>query len=224
MADDDEMVPPSAIQRWDKDPAYVDALEKGAKDLLKSPPDVDAILVGIRFLHNFAKTHEGERAVQRALDEGLVELVPGEAEDNDVYAVPRLLWRDTFYDDLCHGKGVDVSIGIAFARHMLWGPPELLTKPRGKLGPGWKRAIETALRRFEAEPNQKRQHLAEAIRVAAEELALRASRESSGGETMVAVSSEAIYELVRLRIPDVTLDEVGTTFRETFAYMGGLKH
>ena len=46
--------------------------------------DVDALLIGIRFLHDFAKTHQGEQAVKQALDDGFVELVqPAGCGDDD---------------------------------------------------------------------------------------------------------------------------------------------
>jgi len=38
---------------------------------------------------------------------------------------------------------------------------------------------------------------------------------------MLAINVPAIFKLVRLTIPDVTLDEVGDTIMQNFPYMGG---
>jgi hypothetical protein len=40
----------------------------------------------------------------------------------------------------------------------------------------------------------------------------------------VAISAPAIFELVRLTIPDVTLDEIGDTIMQNLPYMGGPRH
>ena len=191
---EDDLIPPSTIREWSKDPAYAETVREGGEQRFEHPLDVNGLLVGIRFLHNFARTREGKLAVERALDEGFVQLVPGRSDDDKLYVIPRLLWRGHFYDDLCPGKAKDVSIGIQIARYMLWGTPDLLAnrlreKPENACK--WDRAIREALRRFEAERKQRRQRLAKAIRRAVRKLPVRSDEPRYDcGDGMVAISSD----------------------------------
>jgi hypothetical protein len=98
---ENDLISPREIREWFKDPAYIEAVREGGEHLVERPLDVGGLLVGIRFLHNFVKTREGKLAVKRAFDESLVQLVPGESDDDKIYVIPRLLWRDEFYEDLC---------------------------------------------------------------------------------------------------------------------------
>lgn len=150
----DEPIPSRTIREWCKDSAYVDAVREGSEQLLQRPLEVDALLVGIRFLHNFVKTPRGELVVQKTLDEGFLQLVPG-SDGTQVYGIPRLLWPDRFYDDLCPGKADHVSIGIQIARYMLWGPPNFFEKRRSD-GRRWDSAVRKALNRFDAELRRRR--------------------------------------------------------------------
>jgi predicted alpha/beta-hydrolase family hydrolase len=111
-------------------------------------------------------------------------------------------------------------MGIQFARYMLWGPPGFVERAtRRKGGTPWDPAVRKALRRFKAELKQRRQAVAAAIKAAALELAERAVREQ-GGEGMLAISGRAIFERVRLTIPDATFAEVQGMITQSFPYMG----
>jgi hypothetical protein len=213
---ENDLIPPRTIREWCEDPAYVEAVSEGSEQQLERPLDVEALLVGIRFLHSFVKTREGERAVQRALAEGFVQVVPGGGDDTKVYAIPRLLWRDDFYDNLCPAKGKHGSIGIQIARYMLWGPPDLLDKYEGR----WQAPIRETINRFEAEQNQRRKRLAKTIRWAAGKLAVRSEPSYRRDDGMVAINSVEIFELVRLRIPDVTQAELDETIMQILPYVG----
>jgi hypothetical protein len=219
---EDDLIPPSTIREWSDQPASREAVDAG-QQRLEQPLDVTALLAGIRFLHNFVKSEEGTLAVERAFDEGFVHGVPDASGKK--WAIPRLIWRDHIYEDLCPGKSLDVSIGIQVARYMLWGPPDFLSpdflanRAREKAC-NWDQAIREALRRFEAERKQRRQQLAEAIRGAAGELAAQAEPGCANDDGMVAMSSVEIFELVRLRIPDVTQGELNETIMQILPYMG----
>jgi hypothetical protein len=223
---EDDLIPPSTIREWSKDPAYAEPAREGGEQRFEHPLDANGVLVGVRFLHNFVRTREGKLAVERALDERFVELVPNGSDDDKLCVIPRLLWRDRFYDDLCPGKAKDVSIGIQIARYMLWGSPDLFAnRRREKNACKWNRAILEALRRFEAERKQRRQRLAKAIRRAVRKLPVRSDEPRYDcGDGMVAISSAEIFELVRLKMPDVTPAELNETIMQTLPYMGGPRH
>jgi hypothetical protein len=222
---EDESISPSTIREWVKNPAYIAAVNRGIEQWQEQPLDVGALLIGIRFLHDFVKTQEGKLVVKRALDEGFVELVSDGNDEANRYAIPHLLWLDRFYDDLCPSKGKDVSFGIQIARYMLWGPPGLHESClRGGLPSSWDAGIREALCRFEGELGQRRQQLAEAIRGAARELAARGEPGCGNKNGLVAISSAEIFELIRLTIPDVTHAEVMETIWQTLPYMGGPRH
>jgi hypothetical protein len=225
VMNEDDLIPPNKIREWCKDPDHVEAV---SEQEFEQPLDVGGLLVGIRFLHNFVRTPEGRLAVKRALDEGFVQLVPRGSEEDKLCVIPRLVWRDHVYDDLCPGKARDVSIGIQIARYMLWAPdflsPDFLANRKCGNAYKWDQAIREALRRFEAERKQRRQRLAKTIRRAARKLAVRSEPSYSHGDGMVAISGVEIFELVRLRIPDVTPAEVNETIMQTLPYMGGPLH
>jgi hypothetical protein len=141
----DDPTPPSKIRELHEDPAYIEAAREGADEILQRPLNVDALLAGINFLHDFVQTPKGKRAVKRALGENFVHLMPG--VHGTTWVIPRLLWRDSLYDGLSPGHGGDVSVGIQVARLMIWGPPGFHKKHNGH---SWDAAISEAINRFEA--------------------------------------------------------------------------
>jgi hypothetical protein len=221
LLNDSNLIRPSTMRSWCENPAYVEAAEEGADKWLKRPLNADAVLAGIRFLHKFVDTPDGQRAVKQAFDEGFVQMVPGEGDDTRVYVIPRLIWRDRFYDDLAPGHGTSASMGIQFARYMLWGPPGFIERAmRRKGGTPWDPAVRKAIRCFKAEQKQRQQKLAGAITAAVRELAERAAREQGGGEGMLAISGRAIFEHVRWTIPDATFAEVSEETKRNVRYVG----
>jgi hypothetical protein len=216
-----DLIQPSTVRDWEKNSAFVESLDNDSEKRLEQALDVGALLAGIRFLHDFVKTQEGELAVERAFDEGFVQLVSDDRGKR--WAIPRFIWRDRIYHDLCPDKGDDVSIGIQIARYMLWAPPGFVAN-HWQEGHKWGSAIHEARHRFEAELDQRRQQLAAAIREAAVELAARGQAGTGNDNRMAAISSVAIFELIRLTIPDVTQAEVDNAIMQTLPYTGGPRH
>ena len=145
-------IDPAEVREWEEDASYVEAVKEGLdEDAAKA--SADAILVGIRFIHDYAKTPEGEAEVMAALRAGFFHTMPGLDEDSSVYAVPRLIWPDPFYEKLYPGQSFSGSFGIQVGRRMLWGPPGLIdSRPRReRKNAPLTRAIEEALRRFKRE-------------------------------------------------------------------------
>ena len=69
LLNDSDLIPPSTMQSWFENSAYVEAVEEDSDATLKRPLNADAVLAGIRFLHKFVNTPDGQRAVKQALDE-----------------------------------------------------------------------------------------------------------------------------------------------------------
>ena len=196
-------------------------MEHETKEDLERALDINGLLIGIRFLHNFVRTEEGKREIERALDEGFVQTVPHTS--GSMYAIPRFFWPDQVYDDLCPGKGIDVSIGIQIARYMLWGPPRFIAT-NGAKNSKWTLAICDAVRRFEAEVKQRSRQLSRAIQETAVKLAVRRRHRSGNDEVRVAISSADIFPLVRLKFPNVTQAEIDDAIMHNLPYRGGLRH
>jgi hypothetical protein len=110
----DEPIDPAEMLEMFDDPNYVRRVKSGAEQRERLKPNVDAILAGIRFIHDYAQTPEGEAATKSALEAGFFEIVPG--EDGNVYTVPRFMWPDPFYDKLCPGHSFHVACGVAIGR------------------------------------------------------------------------------------------------------------
>ena len=153
----DKPIAPETIREWEEDPVYTNAtqdMESIDDETAKMNPD--AILVGLRFIHEYVRSSEGKAEARAAIEAGFFHVLVGPATDTNVYAIPRLIWRDEVYEKLYPGEGFSVSFGVQLGRLMLWGPPGLL-KSRLRRKNSDRRTllmIEHALRRF----NQARSH------------------------------------------------------------------
>jgi hypothetical protein len=104
-----------------KNPEYL-ALVRSEEERLE--PNIAAILAGIRFIHDFSNTPEGKAAVEDALDAGFVHIVEG--TEGKLHVVPRFIWPDYVYEDIFPGHSLDVAVGVAAGRHLLWGDPKMI--------------------------------------------------------------------------------------------------
>ena len=84
LLNDSDLIRPSTMRSWCENPANVEAVEEGAEETLEHSLNAEALLAGICFLHKFVKTRDGGLAVKQALDEGFVQMVPGEGDDTGV--------------------------------------------------------------------------------------------------------------------------------------------
>ena len=139
----DKPIDPLEMLELLEDPDYTARVRSEVEHRERLKPSVDAILAGIRFVHHFAQTPEGERAIEAATGAGFFESVP--VEDGKVLAVPRFIWPDSVYEDLFPGHAFEVSYGVAVGRHLLWGDPGIFDRKPSK-GDELQRATLEAIR------------------------------------------------------------------------------
>jgi hypothetical protein len=141
---------PDLVREWEEDPDYVEATTDEKKiDEGMASMTVDAVLAGIRFIHDYAETPGGDAEIDAAIEAGFFHILPSEGDNNNVYALPHLLLPDAFYHKLCPGRSFGVSFGIQIDRYMLWGPPSMIERRPTNDRTG--RVIHEALRRFKRE-------------------------------------------------------------------------
>jgi hypothetical protein len=128
-----------------EDPDYVAFVESEFEHRETQKPNVEAILAGIRFIHDFARTPQGETAAKAAIEAGFFEVVP--IEDGIALAVPRFIWPDSVYDSVFPGHSFDVGCRVAAGRHLLWGKEDYFDQVPSKGAP-LKEAILLAIRRY----------------------------------------------------------------------------
>jgi hypothetical protein len=128
-----------------EDPDYVAFVESEFEHCETRKPNVEAILAGIRFIHDFARTSQGKTAVKAAVEAGFFEIVL--IEEGKALAVPRFIWPDSVYDSVFPGHSFDVSCGVAAGRHLLWGKEDYFDQVPSK-GNALQEGILNAIRRF----------------------------------------------------------------------------
>ena len=129
-----------------EDPNYVARVKSKLEHPERPKPNVEAILAGIRFIHDFARTSQGETAVKAAIEAGFFEVVL--IEDEKALAVPRFIWPDSVFESLFPGHGFHVSYGVAVGRHLLWDKKDFFDLMPSK-GDALQKATLKAIRRFQ---------------------------------------------------------------------------